>query len=259
MYRLRQKPRYRENAKTFSKTNPTKVPIGERRKPEPNGKPGYLCVDTVHQGDKEGEKGVYHINIVDMATQFEFIGSVEGISEKYMKEILEQLLEQFPFLVIEFHADNGSEYINKIVAELLNKLLIELTKSRPRHTNDNALVETKNGAIVRKHFGYGHIPKHNAPLINTFYQDHFNTYLNYHRPCAFSKIEIDKRGKEIKKYPKENYMTPYVKLKSLENARQYLKDGITFEDLDKIAFKMSHTEYAQIMQIEKQKLRKKYI
>lgn len=259
LYRLRQKPRYRENTKTFTKTHPTKVPIGERRKPEPNGKPGYLCVDTVHQGDKEGEKGVYHINIVDMVTQFEFIGAVERISEKYMKKILKQLLEQFPFVVIEFHADNGSEYINKIVAKLLNKLLIELTKSRPRHTNDNALVETKNGAVIRKHFGYIHIPKNNAPLVNTFYQDHFNTYLNYHRPCAFSKIKIDKRGKEIKKYPKENYMTPYAKLKSLKNAKQYLKDGITFEGLDKIAYQMSHTEYAQMMQIEKQKLRKKYI
>jgi hypothetical protein len=254
LYRLRQVPRYRENALSFSKTNPTKVPIGERRKPEPDGKPGFLCVDTVHQGDKDGEKGAYHINIADMATQFEFVGAVEKISEKYMQIILLQLLDQFPFIVIEFHADNGSEYINKIVAGLLNKLLIRLTKSRPRHSNDNPLIETKNGAVIRKHIGYAYIPQAKAGAINKFYQKYFNCYLNYHRPCAFAEIKIDKKGKEIKTYPKENYMMPYEKLKSLENAKQYLKENITFEDLDKIAYATSHTEYARIVQNEKKNL-----
>lgn len=252
LYRLRTTDRYKFRAKTFTKTNPTKVSIGERRKPEPDGKPGYLCVDTVHQGDKEGEKGAYHINMVDMTTQFEFIGSVEAISERYMKIMLSDLLEKFPYKIIEFHADNGSEYINKIVAELLNKLIIKLTKSRPRKSNDNALVESKNGSVIRKHMGYIHIPKGKAYLVNDFYRNYFNTYLNYHRPCAFAKIEIDKRGKERKTYPKENYMTPYEKLKSLKNAEQYLKPEIAFNELDKIAFEMSSTDYAKKMQNAKQ-------
>ena len=252
LYRLRITDRHKFRAKTFSKTNPTKVSIGERRKPEPNGKPGYLCVDTVHQGDKDGEKGAYHINLVDMVTQNEFVGSVEAISEKYMKKILSDLLLKFPYTIIEFHADNGSEYINKIVAELLNKLIIKLTKSRPRKSNDNAIVESKNGSVIRKHMGYIHIPRGKADLVDEFYQNYFNTYLNYHRPCAFAEIKIDKRGKEKKTYPKENYMTPYEKLKSLENAEQYLKPGITFEELDKTAYAMSHTDYAKNMQKAKQ-------
>jgi transposase InsO family protein len=68
-------------------------------------------------------------------------------------------MEAFPFVIQGFHADNGSEYINQRVAERLNKLLIEFTKSRSRPTNDNALVESKNGAVVRKHLGYAHIPQ----------------------------------------------------------------------------------------------------
>ena len=254
LYRLRGTPRYRENVKIFSKTKATKVNIGERRRPEPNGKPGYLCVDTVHQGDKDKEKGVYHINITDMATQFEFIGAVEAISERYMEKILKELLSQFPFKIIEFHSDNGSEYINKIVAKLLNNLLIKLTKSRPRHSNDNALAETKNGAIIRKHMGYMHIPKDKANLVNEFYNKYFNTYINYHRPSAFPKIKTDKKGKERKYYPHDNYMTPYQKFKSLDNAEQYLKEGITFAELDKIACAMSHSEYAELMQKEKAEL-----
>ena len=254
LYRLRITPRYRENAKTFSKTKPTKVAIGERVKPEPNGKPGYLCVDTVHQGDKDSEKGVYHINCVDMVTQFEFVGAVEAISERFMEKMLIDLLKQFPFTIIEFHSDNGSEYINKVVAKLLNKLIIRLTKTRPRRSNDNALAETKNGAIIRKHMGYIHIPRKKAELVNQFYQEYFNTYLNYYRPCGFAEMKIDKRGKERKVYSKEGYMIPYNKLKSLKNAEQYLKEGITFKELNKISAHKSSTEYAKNMQKEKKKL-----
>lgn len=254
LYRLRGTDRYRERAIIFSKTKPTKVPIGERSKPEPKGKPGYLCVDTVHQGDKENKKGIYHINMTDMVTQFEFVGSVEAISERFMEPMLTELLEQFPFIIIEFHSDNGSEYINRIVVELLNRLLIKLTKTRPRHSNDNALAETKNGAVVRKHMGYMHIPQKKADLVNKFYNEYFNNYLNYHRPCAFASVITDKKGKEKKIYPHSGYQTPYERLKRLTGAERYLKNGITFKELDKKAYAMSHTEYAEMMRKEKQKL-----
>lgn len=256
LYRLRGSNPYREKVKIFSKTKSTKVPIGQRRKPEPNGQPGYLGVDTVHQGDKLGEKGVYHINVVDMVTQYEFVGAVEAISEMYMEKMLAELLAQFPFAITEFHSDNGSEFINQVVAKLLNKLLIRQTKSRPRHSNDNGLAEAKNGAVIRKHLGYIYIPKGKAGIINGFYQNTFNSYLNYHRPCAFAKIKTDKKGKEIKYYPKENYSRPYEKLKSLPNAQQYLKLGVTFAKLDETAYLMSDTDYAEYMQKEKSKMLK---
>ena len=176
LYNLRQSRPYRRVRHHFEKTRPQPSSIGERRKPHPEGRPGYIRVDTVHQGDLDGAKGVYHINAVDEMTQFEIVCAVEKISEHYLIPILEQLLEQFPFELQGFHADNGSEYINKRVAQLLHKLFIEFTKSRPRHSNDNALVESKNGAIVRKHLGYLHIPQKWAPLINEFYRDYLNPY-----------------------------------------------------------------------------------
>ena len=137
-------------------------------------------MNSVHQGDLDGQKGVYHINATDEVTQFEVVTTVERISERYLIPALETLLEIFPFVVINFHSDNGSEYINKRVAELLQKLLIEFTKSRSRQTNDNALAESKNGSVVRKVFGYSHIPQRWAPLINMFNQQHLTPYLNYH-------------------------------------------------------------------------------
>jgi transposase InsO family protein len=139
------------------KTQSVQVNIGERRKPEPDGRPGFLRVDTVHQGDvvRNGKmiKSLYHINLVDEITQYQVVFAVEGISESFLKPVIEAALTLFPFVVINFHSDNGSEFINKTVAELLNKLLITQTKSRPRRSNDNGLAESKNGSTIRKHLG----------------------------------------------------------------------------------------------------------
>lgn len=259
IYNLRKTFVYRNNAVVFHHTKGNaKVTLGTRRKPEPNGRPGYLRVDSVHQGDLplderaransgKSAKGVYHINFVDEVTQYEFVACAETISERHLLPVLEVILEMFPFVIIEFHADNGSEYINQLVAKLLKKLRIELSKSRPRRHNDNALVETKNGSIIRKAIGYGHIPKQHAGAINKWYQDWFNGYLNYHRPCGFATIVRTSKGKEKLVYKPKDYQTPYEKLKSLPNAQQYLKPEITFAELDSIAYAVSDTEYAEYM------------
>ena len=258
IYNLRETRQYKSHSLTVKKTQSVKIPIGERRKPEPEGRPGFLRVDSVHQGDLDKKKGVYHINITDEVTQWEIVGSVEKISEYYLEPLLEDLIKQYPFKIINFHSDNGSEFINKIVAKLLNKLLIAQTKSRARHCNDNALAECKNGAVVRKHMGYVHIPRNFAKAINQFYKQYFNIYLNYHRPCGFATIIKDKRGKEKKIYRQENYQTPYEKLKSLKNAEQYLKKGVSFKVLDEIACQKSDNQFAQEMQKFKEELFKNF-
>ena len=140
---------YRLRRLHFTKTRPTAVSIGERRRPDPQGQPGFLRVDTVHQGDRDGVKGVYHINAVDEVTQWQVVGATAAISEAWLEPLLKAMIEQFPFRVRGFHSDNGSEFLNRTVEKLLNKLLIEQTKSRPRHSNDNGLVESKNGAVIR--------------------------------------------------------------------------------------------------------------
>lgn len=247
IYNLRQSIMYKRINSNYQKTKPVVNSIGERRKPAPEGKPGFLRVDTVHQGDMEGEKGVYHINTIDEVTQFEFIGSCPFISEKYLKPLLEKLLQLYPFKIIEFHSDNGSEFVNQVVCGLLNKMLIRLTKSRARKTNDNALVEGKNGSIIRKWLGYGFISKEYADNLNYFH-DYFNEYINFHRPCGFAVDIKDYRGKIKKVYKKGDYMTPYEKFKSLNNCNQYLKDSITLEALELIALRFSDNQLAAILQ-----------
>jgi DNA-binding transcriptional ArsR family regulator len=255
LYNLRHSPGYQRQRGSMDKTRPVQVAIGQRRKPHPDGRPGFLRVDSVHQGDLDGIKGLYHINLVDEVTQFQFVGSVERISERFLLPVLEGLIDAFPFVVHGVHSDNGSEYINKRVARLLEKLRIEqFTKSRARRSNDNALVESKNGSVVRKHLGYAHIPGRFARQVNAFAQEVLSPYLNFHRPCFFPIEEIDARGRLRKRYPYPQMMTPYDKLKSLDQASQYLKPGITFAELDAIAYAKSDNEAALCLQKARAKL-----
>jgi len=252
LYNLRRSQRYRERRLNHTKTRPTTVAIGERRKPEPCGQPGYLRLDTVHQGDTAEAKGVYHINAVDEVTQWQIAGATPRISELYLVPLLQGMLRQFPFRILGFHTDNGSEFINRTVAGLLNKLLIEQTKSRPRQSGDNGLVETKNGAVIRKHMGYGYIDAGHADRINSFYREFLNPYLNYHRPCAQADVEIDVRGRKRVRY--KRYQTPLETLLALDKPAQYLRQGLSINTLKRIGAARSDTEAARRMQLAKARL-----
>jgi transposase InsO family protein len=252
LYNLRRTPRYRQRLQNYQKTRPTPVTIGERRRPDPGGCPGYLRVDTVHQGDTEHAKGVYHINAVDEITQWEIAAAVPRISEAYLEPVLVTVLAQFPFVIHGFHSDNGSEFINQTIARLLHKLMIEQTKSRPRHSNDNGLVETKNGAIIRKHMGWGHIQAAHADPIQQFYRAYLNPYLNYHRPCAQADVEVDAKGRKRRRY--RRYQTPLETLLLLPKPQQYLRPGLTLATLQRIAGLRSDTEAARLMQQAKHRL-----
>ena len=255
LYNLRGSNGYRRiNGPILQHTHPTAIKIGERRKPNPDGRPGYLRVDSVHQGDFDGVKGVYLINAVDEITQYEFVGAVAHISELFLLPLLTSLLEFFPFVIRGFHSDNGSEYVNHLVAKMLNKLHIEFTKSRSRHSNDNALAESKNASVVRKHLGYEHIPSRHAQAVNTFTVELLTPYLNFHRPCFFASTRTDKKGRIKKFYPYENMMTPYDKLKSLPKAHTFLKTSVTFSALDALALSMTDNEAVERMNKARTKL-----
>jgi len=201
---------------------------------------------------------LYHLNAIDTVTQWEIVGCVETISERHLLPVLEAMLHQFPFRILGFHCDNGSEFINHQVAALLNKLLVEeFTKSRAYRTTDNALVEGKNGAVVRKHIGYGAIDSTHAEPMQRFYTAHLNPYLNYHRPCGFATIQRGDGGRKKRIYLAGSYQTPYEKLSSMANWQQYLKEGISPKVLQQQALRMSDTEAARQMRKAKLELLEK--
>lgn len=257
IYNLRKSAQYQKYTLTYQHTKAAfDNEIGIREKPSPLG-PGYLRVDSVHGGELDGEKGVYYVNLVDELVQWEIVVCLEGISERFLGGVWENILNSFPFTIQQFHSDNGSEFINKVVADLLNKLNIRQSKSRPRHSNDNGLVETKNGWIIRKHFGYAYVEAQKAPVINDYLQNYFNEYLNYHRACAFPRRRIDTKGKVKVMYRKEDYQTPYTRLKEIDPYGKSLKAGIKYEILDKILMKITDFDCVVRLKKEYQKLQKK--
>ena len=260
LYNLRNSAPYRAQRVVMSKTQPTKrVDIGVRRAPAPEGRAGFIRIDSVHQGDHDGIKGLYHINAVDCVTQWQIVATVQAISEAYLLPVIEQMLEQFAFEILGFHADNGSEYVNHRVAKMLDKLKVEFTRSRPRRSNDNGLAETKNGAVVRKEFGYVHIPQRHAARFNIYCREYLNPFLNSHRPCLFSTDQPDpkKPGRIKRVYRPQDAMTPLDKLASLPAACQGLREGITLEHLRELATALSDVQAAEELNEARQALFKR--
>lgn len=252
LYRLRNTPAYRKRNTSYQPTRPTPIPIGERRKPRPEGQPGYLRVDTVHQGDQDGNKGVYHINAVDEVTQWEIVAATPQIAELWLIPVLEAMLQQFPFVIRGFHSDNGSEFINYTVARLLGKLLIQQTRSRAHHCGDNGLVESKNGAIIRKYIGYGYIDAQHAEAIDQFHREHLNPYVNFHRPCAVPTLLTQANGKRRRIY--QRWATPWELFQEVPDCESLLRAGVTMAELAHLTQQQSDTEAALAMQRAKRKL-----
>jgi len=252
IYRFRNSAAYRKRNTSYQPTRPTVIPIGERRKPQPQGSPGYLRIDTVHQGDRDGRKGIYHINAVDQVTQWEIVAATAQISELWLIPLLETMLQQFPFVIRGFHSDNGSEFINYTVAKLLSKLLIEQTKSRAHHSGDNGLVEAKNGAVIRKHLGFVHIGAEHAAAVDAFHRQHINPYVNFHRPCAVPVVITEPNGKRRRIYPR--WATPFELFQEMPRCESLLRPGVTLAELEQFAPLQSDTEAALEMQRAKRQL-----
>jgi len=241
---LRHSPNYRSF--WINHTKARQIPIGITRPPENFGRPGSIRIDSVSQKD------VYHINSVDEITQWEIVFCVPQLSESCILPALMEIFDQYPFYIFNFHSDRGKETINYLVAELLQRLLIRQTKNRSYHSGDNALVETKNGSVIRKNMGWEHVNQSMCDPINDYYKTFFNPYLNFHRPCGFPTMHSDDKGKKTKEY--NLYQVPYERLKSLPNAKKYLKAGTSFEQFDKTAYSHSDNEFATIMREKEREL-----
>jgi hypothetical protein len=252
LYRFRNSAAYRQRNTSYQPTRPTVIAIGEQRQPQPHGWPGYLRIDTVHQGDQDGRKGIYHINPVDEVTRWEMVAATPQISEFWPIPLRETMLTQFPFAMRGFHSDNGSEFINYTVARLLGKLLIQQTKSRARHSGDNGLVEAKNAAIIGKPIGFGQIGAQPAEAVNTFHRQSLNPYVNFHRPCAVPVVITEPNGKRRRTYPR--WATPFELLQEVPRCQSLLRSGVTLAGLQQFAHLQSDTEAALEMQRAKPQL-----
>lgn len=258
LYNLRRSAAYRaiHTVYTKTRTDPKGAAIAVRRAPVPEDRPGFIRIDSVHQGNQHGERGVYHINAVDCVTQWEVVATVPTLTRVHMLPVLRAMLDQFPFRILGFHSDGGTEYVNYEVADMLEKERIAFTRSRPRRCNDNALAESKNGNVVRRQFGYAYVPADWAKEFNTFCVELLNPFLNFHRPCLFGTEVPDpkKPGRTRRIHRHEDVMTPLEKLASLPGAGRFLRDGITLDRLLEQARSQTDVEAARQVREARERL-----
>jgi len=115
LYNLRQSNTYQRQRCTLIKTQPKKATISVRRQPLPNQQPGYIRIDSVHQGDQDKHKGIYHINADDEVTQFQVIVTLARINEEHMLPALKRLLKLFQadFMLESAAPSSGSSHIGE--------------------------------------------------------------------------------------------------------------------------------------------------
>jgi hypothetical protein len=114
------------------------------------------------------------------------------------------------------------------------------------------LVETKNGAVIRKHMGYGHIASAARRGDWAILPRASEPYVNLHRPCVQADIETNEKGKQTRPY--RRYQTPLETLLTLPLPEPHLRPGVTLGALQQQALRQSDTEAARQMQAAKQKL-----
>ncbi len=247
LYNLRATIGYQKQRRAFRVFSSGKT---KQRKSQLKAQPGFIRIDTVYEEGKDKSNAGYHINAVDEVTKFEVVFCVEEINKNFLLPVLNELIDKFPFVVINFHPGNGSSNFSKKIVNFLQKLIVESSMSSARLFNDNALIESKNVYVFRKK----PVSHKWIDLVNQFNLNYLYTYINFHRPCYFSKAIDGAKGKQTKVDEDKNIMTPYEKLKSLPLSEKYLKLGVTFESLDKVAIQISDNEAAKQLQIERRKL-----
>ncbi len=120
--------------------------------------PGCMEADLVaHCGNTMEGSFVHTLVLTDVASTWTECVPLVVREGALVVEALERLRETMPFPLRCFDTDNGTEFVNEAVIAFCAKHAIEFTRSRPYRKNDQAWVEQKNGAIVRRLVGYGRL------------------------------------------------------------------------------------------------------
>ena len=117
--------------------------------------PGNMEADFVcHCGERMIGSFVHTLVLTDIATGWTECIALAAREQHLVTEALNQVRGRLPFPLLGFDSDNDSAFINDTVPEYCRQHRIEFTRSRPYRKNDQAWVEQKNGAIVRRIIGY---------------------------------------------------------------------------------------------------------
>ncbi len=130
--------------------------IPMKRIPWNEQQPGHCETDLVHHcGPSASGEYMCTVQMIDVATGWSERRAVLGRSYLVMEDAFRYILARLPFLLLELHPDNGSEFFNHHMLRFWKDIVegVRLSRSRPYHKNDNRFVEQKNSSLVRAYLG----------------------------------------------------------------------------------------------------------
>ncbi|MCC6220534.1 MAG: hypothetical protein IT291_04745, partial [Deltaproteobacteria bacterium] len=215
---------------------------------------GFLESDTVaHCGGSLAGEFVYSLTLVDIATLWTETRAVFGKGSTNIVNAIEDIERRLPFMILGYDSDNGTEVLNQHVLRYFRDErterglpVVQVTRAREYHKNDNAHVEQRNDSVPRKYLGYERLDFAEVlPLINHYYIDVVCPLINHFFPTFKLK------GKQIIKARKKRFydapVTPYARVMASchvsEDRKFQLKqihDNLNPITLTKLEFKLRH-------------------
>jgi hypothetical protein len=174
--------------------------------------PGYFQIDTVHHCC-DSDTGEFNLTLTstDVATGWTILNALRNKAHKWTLENLKNNYETNPFAILEYHSDNGGEFINIDTVDwwkLTEKL--DLSRSRSHHKNDNCFAEQKNNAFVRNYVGYYRFDSESELAALAIVYSYLCPLLNYFIPNKKLTSKTVIGSKTVKKY--DSPKTPYQRL-----------------------------------------------
>lgn len=190
---------------------------------------GTIQIDTVaHCGDSVAGDFVYTVNCADVATLWGSRRAQWNKGQEATVVSLEQIDDDIPFPVLEWHPDSGSEFINWHCKRWCEERKQKLTRSRPNRKNDNCFVEERNGHVVRKWVGYTRFEVVEiVRALNEFYEI-LTLYLN-HFAASRRIVSKERIGARWKITRERKSLTPYQRIMSRADVTHEVKRGLRDE------------------------------
>ena len=203
----------------------SRIPIRTFYTTQERKKPGFWQIDTVHHCAQATSGQYLHtLSATDVASGWIELRALLNNAHTWTFQALSHIASSVPLPILEFHSDNGCEFINNATEAWCTQKNIPFTRSRENKKNDNCFVEQKNGAVVREYVGYDRLEgTEEQALLCAIYQP-LVPLLNFFMPTQKLKSKTRVGSKEIKRYDEPK--SPFHRLIESAELPEQIKDSL---------------------------------
>lgn len=172
---------------------------------------GFFEADLVaHSGPTSRGSFVQTLVLTDIATGWTECAPLLVREQVLVTEVLNEIRKVLPIALLGFDTDNDTAFMNETVRDYCAAAGVEFTRCRPYRKNDQAFVEQKNGAVVRRIVGYRRFEGLEAAATLAGLYRSLRLFVNFFQP-SFKLAEKSRNGAVVKKRY-HSPATPYQRL-----------------------------------------------